>query len=108
MNKPVRSPPIPAALSPDLLEKWMRIGAPRITSPSGRFFYRTMMRFAPLYFDSVSPVIPRNWARGRVALLGDASSHRLCCGRGFKTEARYHRSPRPDWPLFTLQLEAAA
>jgi hypothetical protein len=32
-----------------------------------------------LHFDSVSRVILTNWARGRVALLDDASSHRLCC-----------------------------
>jgi hypothetical protein len=38
MNKPVRSPPIPAALSPDLLEKWMRIGAPRNYLTVGQIF----------------------------------------------------------------------
>src|SRR5260370_25245959 len=28
-------------------------------------------------------------------------------GRGVKSLVRYHRSPRPDWPAFTLHLEAA-
>ena len=48
--------------------------------------------------------------KGKLAALigGDAFPRRSIVGDAWVAEVRYHRSPRPDWPLFTLQLEAAA
>ena len=48
--------------------------------------------------------------KGKLTALigGDAFPQAVYSGGRLVAEARYHRSPRSDWPLFTLQLEAAA
>jgi hypothetical protein len=46
-------------------------------------------------------------ASGRTDSLRKRPPQFVSGWRGFESEVRHHRSPRSDWPLFTLQLKAA-